>query len=73
MSVLYGKIRLIPPDSTEIIATITDGNGNSRNVTVTQPCADIFVKGMEEYTISVNDVFKARKIVSCGRIVIINL
>ena len=72
MAILYGKIRLIPTSDTTVSVTITDSDGNARNITVTEPCTDVFLKGMEEYTI-VGGTLNTTSILSCGRILVYNV
>lgn len=73
MAIMYGKIRLIPTSATTVSATIEGGDGTTRTVSVTQPCADVMLKAMEEYTIKVGTTVKATEILNCGRIIVVNV
>lgn len=73
MAIMYGKLRLIPPSSTAVSVTINGGDGITRTVSVTQPCADVMLKAMEEYIVMNGSTVVATVIINCGRIEIVNL
>ena len=53
MSVLYSKLRLLVPSILDNEnATITTPRGLNRTVPLTAPITDVFVAGMEKYTVS---------------------